>query len=118
MAMTLSEFLRETGKRESDLPKLLEGDEALRVVQQSGISLVCVREQTLEICLAAVKQNGSALQYIHDQTPELCLAAVKRNGLALMYVRDQTPEICLAAVEQNPYAICFVDVRVFAPEAV
>lgn len=49
-----------------------------------------------------VQQNGLALQYVENQTPEICLAAVRKNGRALQHVKNQTPEICLAAVRQNP----------------
>ena len=50
-------------------------------------------------CLKAVNQSGLALQFVKDQTEEICLAAVKEETLALQYVKDQTPEICLAAIE-------------------
>ena len=33
-----------------------------------------------DYCMAAVQQNGLALEYVKDQTPELCMAAVQQNG--------------------------------------
>ena len=47
-----------------------------------------VKEQTLQICLAAIRRIGDALQDIKEQTPEICLAAVQQNGYALRYVKD------------------------------
>ena len=80
----------------------------LEAVRQNGLALEYVTKQTPEICLEAVKRNGYALFYVKEQTPEICLEAVKRNGLALKYVKEQTPEICLEAVRQNDYALQYV----------
>lgn len=61
-----------------------------------------------KICLAAVNENGLALKYIENQTKELCLVAVNENGLALKYVKQQTNELCLAAVNENDLASKYV----------
>ena len=58
----------------------------LERVQQDVRELRYVKEQTLEICLAAVQQWGWALRFVKDQTLEICLAAVQQNGRALRYV--------------------------------
>lgn len=76
----------------------------LKAVEENGLMLKYVKQQTFNICLTAVKQFGHALQFVELQTPEICLAAVKRHGESLQYVDQQTPEICLAAIEQNPRA--------------
>jgi hypothetical protein len=60
--------------------------------------------------LAAVNQDGLSLQYVKEQTHELCLAAVKQNGLALHFVKEQTHEICLASVKNSGYVLLF-DIR-------
>ena len=41
----------------------------MEAVKQNGWALDYVKEQTLEICLAAIHKNINALKYIHD--PEL-----------------------------------------------
>lgn len=64
-------------------------DEILEAVQMDGSALKNIRQelQTPEICLTAVKQNGMALKYVKEQTIEICLAAaVKKNSYALRYV--------------------------------
>ena len=76
---------------------------------QYGWALRFVKEQTPEICLAAVKQSGNAFQFVKEQTVDICLAAVKQNGLALQDVKEQTAEICLAAVQQNGCALQYVN---------
>ena len=58
--------------------------------------------------MAAVQQNGLALFYVKEQTPELCMAAVQRNAYALLYVKEQTPELCAEAVKNDPDAWEFV----------
>ena len=55
--------------------------------------MICLKEQTLEICLEAVRQNGKALRFVREQTLEICLEAVSQNGYALEYVKEETPEI-------------------------
>ena len=56
---------------------------------------------TVEESLAAVNQDGLALRHVKEQTPEICMVAVTENGDALRYVKKQTPEICRAAVTQD-----------------
>jgi len=55
-----------------------------------------------------VQQNGLNLRYIVDQTDELCLMAVRKDGLALQYVRNQTTAICETAVNQNIDAVMYI----------
>ena len=50
--------------------------------------------------IKAVQQNGMDLRFVENQTPEICMVAVKQNSDALQYVRDQTPEICMVAVKR------------------
>jgi hypothetical protein len=83
-----------------DFPFLNDMYFCLLAVQQNGLALRYVHEQTNGICLIAVQQNSSALEYVKDQTDELCLAAVQKDWMSLQYVKDQTYEICLAAVQQ------------------
>jgi len=83
--MTLQEFLRKVGGKESDIVEY-KGNEALEAVKQSGDALKYVKDQTEAICLEAVKQNGDALKYVNYQTEAICLEAVNRNGYALRYV--------------------------------
>jgi len=73
-----------------------------------------VKEQTLELCLAAVQQsNGEALEFVTPkyQNREVFLAAVKQHGSALKFVPPQyrAAEICLAAIKQNEMALCYVE---------
>lgn len=55
---------------------VINRENALEEVKRNGLLLRWVKEQTLEICMAAVKQNGDALQWVREQTPELCAAAM------------------------------------------
>ena len=41
--------------------------------KKNGNALLHVKEQTLEICLAAIKQNGTSLQYVDKQISEICI---------------------------------------------
>ena len=49
----------------------------------------------------AIEQNGLALRFVKNQTEEIRLKAVEEDGETLRYVQNQTEEICLKAVEQN-----------------
>ena len=77
-------------------------------VQQFGLSLKFVKEQTEEICKLAVQQDGNALLYVKEQTEEICKASVQKYGYSLEFVKEQTEEICKLAVQQNHYALQFV----------
>jgi hypothetical protein len=80
----------------------------MKDVRINGCLLKDIKNQTLDIALAAVLQNGIALQYVKEQTPEIALAAVTENGYAIKYVKDQTPEIALAAVSQSGWSLQYV----------
>ena len=77
-------------------------------VQQNGLALEYVKDQTEEICKLAVKQNSSAFKYVKDQTEEICKLAVQQNGSVLKYFNEQTDELCKLAVKQNGLAFHFV----------
>ena len=87
---------------------LTHPDIVMSAVNQNGILLKYIKQQTEKICLAAVKSDGSALEYVKDQTKEICLEAVKNNGYALQYVKDKTYELCLEAVKNNGFALQYV----------
>jgi hypothetical protein len=78
-------------------------------VQQNGLALQYVKNQTDEICKLAVQQNSDALHYVKNQTDEICKLAVQKYGRALQYVKNQTDEICKLAVQQNGYALQYVE---------
>lgn len=44
---------------------------------------------TPEMCLAAVEQNGLALEWVEEQTAELCVVAVDQNPEAVEFVDDE-----------------------------
>jgi len=111
--MTLQEFLKAVGGKESDIISY-SGQKAMAAVKQNGYSLQYVKEQTPEICMAAVKQDGDSLRYVKEQTPEICMAAVKQNGDSLRYVKEQTPEICMAAVKQDGDSLQYVKEQIFS----
>ena len=73
----------------------------MAAVQQNGLALEHVKEQTPEICLAAVRQNGLALKFVKDKTSNIRMAAVQQNGLALRFMRKKTVEECVAAIKQD-----------------
>ena len=61
-----------------------------------------------DFCKLAVQQDGLALEFVNNQTPELCELAVRQNGLALQFVVNQSSELCELAVQQNGYALYHV----------
>ncbi len=67
----------------------------IKAINQHGIALQYVKEQSPELLMEAVKQNGLALEYVKDQSSELLMEAVKQNGLALEYVKEQFTAGCL-----------------------
>jgi hypothetical protein len=77
-------------------------------VQQNGLYLWYVKEQTEELCKLAVQQNGIALQFVKEQTEELCKLAVHQNCHVLCHVKEQTEKICKLAVQQDSYALKYV----------
>ena len=56
--------------------------------------------------MKTINKNGYLLKFVKEQTLEICLAAVKTNGSSLKYVKHifRTPEICAEAVNENPKA--------------
>jgi hypothetical protein len=77
-------------------------------VQQDGVALQYVKEQSKEICKLAVQQDGDALEYVKEQSEEICKLAVQHDGFALKYMKEQTEEICKLAVQQCGLALAYV----------
>jgi hypothetical protein len=48
-----------------------------------------------DVCIKAVEQDGMALQYIKNQTETICIKAVKHDGMALKYVKPCFYNLCL-----------------------
>jgi hypothetical protein len=46
--------------------------------------------RTCKNCLRVVQNDGMQLQYMENQTPELCLAAVRQIDQALQFVKQQS----------------------------
>lgn len=84
-------------------------DLCLRAVEQNGLALQYIDDQTLTLCLTAVKQNGLALRYCKYKPNYICQEAVANDGLALYYVEHQDFDLCVLAVKQNPLALRFVN---------
>uniref|UniRef100_A0A6C0EBD2 DUF4116 domain-containing protein n=1 Tax=viral metagenome TaxID=1070528 RepID=A0A6C0EBD2_9ZZZZ len=61
--------------------------------------------KTYELCNDALNENGMNLKYIDDQTDELCEIAVRNNGLAIQFVKCQNQKLCKLAYEQNKNSI-------------
>jgi len=80
----------------------------LKAVQQNGMSLEFVAQQTEELCLLAVQQQGLALMHVNRQTEKICLAAIRQNPMALMFVRIQTDTICEETIKNDPLALVFI----------
>ena len=55
----------------------------------------------LNFCKLSVQQDGLALQYVKNQTEEICKLAVHQNGLAIQYVKNQTEEIRKLVVQEG-----------------
>ncbi len=83
----------------------------LKSVKNEGLSLKDVRQQTVEICLAAIESHKDAFQYVEKyfQTREVCLAGVTKDGRNLKDVLNKTEEICLAALKSHPKAFQYID---------
>ncbi len=45
-------------------------------------------------CKLAVQQNGLALEFVEEQTEEICKLAVQQNWRALEFVKEQNEELC------------------------
>lgn len=61
-----------------------------------------------EFCMAIVQEDGLVLQFVKEQTSEICMAAVRQKGIALKYVKEQTSEIIEVALHSNPSAKKFI----------
>lgn len=81
----------------------------LRAVEQNGLALQYIDDQSLIMCLAAVKQNGLALKYCKYKPNYICEKALENNGLALYYIEYQDHSLCTLAIKQNPLAIKYVN---------
>ena len=58
-------------------------------VRENGLNLRFFRKnQTPDICLLAVQQNGLALDFVNDQTPIIVRAALEQNPSATRLVRQ------------------------------
>jgi hypothetical protein len=75
-------------------------DECLLAVQQDGLNLQYVENQTEEIIFAAIQQNPYAIQFVQNQTDAMGLAAVRQNSEVLRLVTNQTDEIRLVAAQR------------------
>ena len=80
----------------------------LALVEKDPWNLRNIKNQTLQIALAAVKQRGNTLQFVKNQTPEIALEAVKQEPSAIQFVKNQTPEIALAAVKDNSWNFKYI----------
>jgi hypothetical protein len=81
-------------------------------VQQNGLALQYVVNQTDELCQLAVQQTGDALQYVLNQTDELCKLAIQNDRCyAIQWVKNQTLELCTLAVQQNAFALRFANIQ-------
>lgn len=80
----------------------------LYLIEQDGMNLRFIKNQTPELCILAVQQKWKALQYVHNQNPMLCMIALRQCFEALQYIKDQTVELCKFAVEQDLMALMYV----------
>jgi len=46
---------------------ITDESEALKAVEQDGLALLYVQNQTEAICIKAVEENGDALRYVRDR---------------------------------------------------
>ena len=90
----------------------------LAFVEKDPWNLRNIKNQTLQIALAAVKQRGNTLQFVKNQTPEIALEAVKQEPSAIQFVKNQTPEICLSVVKQNSQFLYYIKDKYQTPEIV
>lgn len=63
--------------------------ENIKALQNDGLFLRYIREQTVDLCLTAVRQNGLALKHVVKQTEVIVKAAVENNHDALRYVNQE-----------------------------
>jgi hypothetical protein len=82
----------------------------LYLVEQDGMNLRFIKNQTPELCIMAVQQNWKALQFVHEQNQNqmLCMIALRQCFEALQYVKNQTTDLCKYAIEQDLMALMYV----------
>ena len=61
----------------------------------------------------AVEENGLVLSWVEDQTKKLCRIAVQQDGYALQFVKSQTKELCNLAMARTKEAETYVDTSKF-----
>ncbi|PBF93492.1 DUF4116 domain-containing protein [Clostridioides difficile] len=77
-------------------------------VEENGLSLRFIENQTEELCIDAIRENPDAFKYVKNRTPKICMEVVKISGEKLKHIKNQTEEICKEAVKQNGFALKFV----------
>jgi hypothetical protein len=80
----------------------------LYLVEQDGMNLRFIKNQTPELCIMAVQQNWKALQHVHEQNSMLCMIALRQCFEALQHVKNQTVDLCKYAIEQDLMALMYV----------
>ena len=85
--MNLKKKLKKLGV--SDLPVLRTEEENLLLLENSGLFLRIIPNQTKKICLRAVRKNAYALQFVHKQTKKICLAAVQKDKDAAKFINPE-----------------------------
>jgi hypothetical protein len=103
------------------VPDALQERLAKIAIEQSGLNLRYVKEQTPELCLAAVKDAPYAFIFVKEEnyTPEVCIEAVRHDGTLLRYIKPEmaaikgSPQvygkICLEAVKREGRVLWMVD---------
>jgi hypothetical protein len=60
---------------------------------KNPLAIMCIKDQTPELCIRAVKDHFLALRYIKKQTPILCIEAVRSSKDAIVYVKELIPDL-------------------------
>jgi hypothetical protein len=74
---------------------------SLLVVQNDGLLLGCIKDQTELICLHAIKNNPFALTFVRTQTVKISMYAIEQDYDNLKYIKHQTEKMCLVCIEAN-----------------
>lgn len=109
--------------------------QCMKIVQEDGMALQFIKDQTVDICSEAVKQNCMALRFVDtellkeiyvdmyiDIYYDICTLAVTNSWKAMLYVRqsvlptDKYLQLCMIGVQQDADTLCLIDEDIITKE--
>lgn len=81
----------------------------LKKVQQNGLELEHIKEQTEAICIEAVKNTGIAIIFVNNKTEKICMEAINSNPATIQFIENQTPEMAKFVLNKNPKLLHYIN---------